>query len=298
MAPKIDVKAKLTADRGHLRGKVTRTHSNLDEVRVEDAQAKLVEFRELKSKLNKLDDQYLEYIFDPDNQDSYVSELNTIDEYNSKLTFILEKLRSILPTSNNSAHSSSEGGAHSNGTSNVKLKPTGAQLPKYNDKLGSLALLKFFAEFEEIVKRYNYGDYEQWVLLKSQLSGRPLDLLETLSTRDNSYAKAKELLTAAYANADVLKFEAIQRLLDLKNCDKKDAFWFATQMKMIAQEISFHKIKIDDILQFCFLSYMDPTLKQALIAITNNNHPSAGDGPEWFKEPFTKHVLSWGGSYR
>ena len=106
-----------------------------------------------------MDDQYLELIFDPDNQDSDVSDLNTIDEYNSKLPFILEKLWSILPTSNNSAHSTSEGGTHTNRTSNVKLKPPGAQLPKYNEKLDSLALLKFFAEFEKMVKRYNYGDY-------------------------------------------------------------------------------------------------------------------------------------------
>ena len=54
-------------------------------------------------------------------------------------------------------------------------------LPKFSGKEGE-DLLKFFHEFEHSVVRYSLSDYDKFILLKQNLTGRAKVLVESLET--------------------------------------------------------------------------------------------------------------------
>ena len=73
------------------------------------------------------------------------------------------------------------------------LKSTVAPLPTFRSKEGE-DLVKFLRCFEETATRFKYSDYDKLLLLKQQVSGRALTLINSLESDRQSYVHAKDLL--------------------------------------------------------------------------------------------------------
>ena len=155
-----------------------------------------------------------------------------------------------------------------------RLKAPNCPLPNYDDSQGSMALQKFFSELDEIFKKFDHSDYEQYIIFKPLIKGRGAKLIESLSTTDQSYLKAKKLILDAFANPKALKFECIDRLFKFKRANHPDAYNFATEIKLIYEEVQFQKVELEDVLQYCFLGGMNESLKSCVVQITNQNFPS------------------------
>ena len=67
--------------------------------------------------------------------------------------------------------------------SHTGLKRPTAPLPRFKGE----DLYKFFATFEETTNKYSYTEFDKLILLKQQLSGRALVLIDSLEIRNQIY---------------------------------------------------------------------------------------------------------------
>ncbi len=111
-------------------------------------------------------------------------------------------------------------------------------------------------------------------MLKEQISGRALVLVESLEISKQSYLEAKNLLTSALASPISQKYDAIKRLLDLNFPYAKDPYTFISEMRIIGESFKNLKIDIEMILQFCFWRAMNDTMQNQMVQITNKSKPS------------------------
>ena len=125
-------------------------------------------------------------------------------------------------------------------------------------KLPVGSLLKLFTEFENIIRKFSPTDYEQFMLLKQ--SGRSLKLIKTLAITDRLYDVAKKPLLEAFASPQSLKFESIRRLFKFQK-DRLEPRAFATEIRLIQEEVRINGVIIDDIMQYCFWSSMSEPIK-------------------------------------
>ena len=153
------------------------------------------------------------------------------------------------------------------------LKCPEAPLPVFNSDENE-DLDKFFREFDETTDRYSYSDYDKLLLMKKQLKGRALLLVNSLESDNQSYSKAKQLLKDALASPDQQKFSIIKQLKNLQMSDISDPFEYVSKMRSLSESVSKLKIDSDIFLQYFFLDGMTDLFKSQLIQITNKTRPS------------------------
>ena len=154
----------------------------------------------------------------------------------------------------------------------TKFKSPAAPFVKYEESTGALGLVKWFSEFEEIAAKFVLSDFEKFTLLKENITGEPLNLVNTINFQDRSFAAAKELLLTAFAQKGALKTEAVRKLLGLK--PTKNYHHYAAEMRNIREVFSANEIKLEDVFEHIFLDSMNGVLKRNLVKITNTNHPT------------------------
>ena len=125
-----------------------------------------------------------------------------------------------------------------------------------------------------MVNENNYEDYPKFLLLKQQVSGRASYLINSLESSKQSYKEAKALLERALASPLNLKYEAIQRLVDLKLSYETDPYYFISEFHIIRESFTSLKIDMNMILQFFIWNAMNDTFCNQLINITLDNKPS------------------------
>ena len=227
----------------------------------------LSKLEKLKNDLDILDSKILDDIWDEtkaNNDATYDAELDVIETYQDKLNDSISKLKFL----------NKPGVVHSSGGAQpTKLKAPQAPLPKYSDAC-NISLHKFFIEFENVLSRFDHNDFEQYILLKGQISGKGLILLENMDVNSQSYTKAKALLLEALSNPTLQKFNLLSRLFNLNSEKTQDPVLFASEIRLIKDEILSQNIDMDCVMQFCFLRGMGENLKTHLVQITNTNFPS------------------------
>ena len=264
--------ARARAERAPIRSRLSKINSTVfNETSLELIEQICSKVETLKLRLEELDKVVCEQIPDTSFATDYAKEAEESEKYDTMIMRIVAFCKGKLATAR--AAQAAPQPAHSAQTAaKPHFKSPNCPLPKYNENLGSLSLLKFLEDFKNITQRYEFSDFEYFCLLKQQIRGRALQLVEALPQKDQSFAKAEALLKAAFASPSALKHESIKRLLSFKR--PPDAYAFATEMKLIMEEIDFHKISIEDVMQFCFLQNMPEPIKAALIQITNTSYPS------------------------
>ncbi len=262
--------------RKYIRTKVTKYYnkveSSLNEFSKIQKDQYINELKEISIKLEELNLKIQTLNWDEsktDNEENHFKDLETCEVYNERIAETLSVLNNSLIEFN----TSSLPNQNLTFQPQMKLKPPKAPLPKF-DGSEDESLEKFFYNFEAIIDQFGYSSYEKFTLLKEQLSGRALILIESLEISKQSYKEAKDLLILALASPLNQKYSAIQKLLDLKLNYSKDPYTFVAEMRMISESFKVLEIDIDIMLQFFFWRSMNDTLQNQFIQITNSNKPS------------------------
>ena len=158
-------------------------------------------------------------------------------------------------------------------TARSVLKSPTAPLPSFSSEEGE-SLDIFLENFDAVLIKYNYADYDKFLLLKQQVSGRGSYLLDSLEPQKQTYREARSLLMSAFASKDLQKFKVIKQLSKLKLTHSSEPFQYISETRKIMHSFSELKITNDDIIQYFVLSGLNESFKDHLIAITNKIRPS------------------------
>ena len=248
---------------------VTETYNKLSEFYSYNHEQKTLLIAKLQSHLSELkeldkDIQSLIFTAESDEKD-FDSEFTKCDEYISKIQECLVSLNSNvahpdpIPNRPNSLQS--------------HLRSPVAPLPSFSSKEGE-DLSKFFIEFEQTISRFNYPDYDKLLLLKQQVSGRALFLINSLDIKNQGYNEAKTLLEKALGTKDIQIYNLIKQLSEIKLDNDDDPFVYMSKMCSLRDGFKTLKITSDMILQYFFWNGLNESFKLHLINITNETRPS------------------------
>ena len=134
--------------------------------------------------------------------------------------------------------------------------------------------MDFFKQFEETTSRFNFTDYDKFLLPKQQISGRAVSLINSLDSSQHSYANAKKLLLDALASPAVQKFNIIKQMAKLKLEYNTEPFEYIGQINNIKRAFGTLKVSTDDILQYFAWLGLNESFKSQFIQITNETRPS------------------------
>jgi len=263
--------------RGHLRTKVTKKckalSQSLHTLSTQEAVDNITVLDGLQDKLFKLDEKVTRALWASETDKAVrKEELTTCDKYEDELDRVRKLLKSRIAAVSTPEQPSSGRSKDFARISN-QLKLPKLPLPRYNHEKGE-SLERFFENFEAIVNKYEITGHEKFIFLEERLSGAPRTLIQSLQGTQQSYAEAKALLTKAFANELVQKYDIIKRLSSLKLSNDGDPYEFISNMRIIIQTFDTLKIDVKTVLQYFFWSALNDNFQRQLIAITNCNKPS------------------------
>lgn len=262
----------LVSSRKHVRAQITKlydkAYAKYDEIGSIEVSAMISKVDYLETEINKFNGQISVLLFeDKGDSEEFISELESCEAYTDKIG----ESRSLLQSKKSQLEQPLVPLVSSESIRPNKLKLPELPLPKYSHSRGE-TLLSFLAAFESVVKAYNLSSYEKFIFLKRQLLGPPLTLVESLEISQQSYESAVSLLKRAFASDVSQKFDAIQRLRDLR-CNNKP-YEFIGEMRLIRDLFSTLKIDVDIVMQFFAWHGLSTELQTQLINICNDNKPS------------------------
>ena len=257
--------------RSPIRTQITRQHNNITAniatlTNLEKSEL-LVKIKSYKDEVLKLNLQISKAMWaekeDEARLQAEITECGTYDDKIIRCIVLLENslatlTPAIAPAPNNSISA---------------LKPPEAAFPSFSGADDEI-LNHFLFGFEAITSRYKLQPYEHFSLLKKQLSGRALKLIDSLDPSEQSYAHAKDLLTQAFAVPIKEKFKIIQRLTELKLTYDTDPYSFISDMRIIIDSFKTLKIDTDLVLQYFLWNGLNDTFKKVLVDLTNETKPS------------------------
>ena len=150
-------------------------------------------------------------------------------------------------------------------------------------------LTKFLAAFKETTMKYSYPDFDKFILLKQQLSGRALILIDSLETRNQTYNEAKDLLTSAFASREVQVFKSIKNLTKIKLRTNNDPYNYISKMRNLIELVSSLNITSEHFLQIFFWNGLNETFQNQIIQICNKTRPTLADISNNFFEALERY---------
>ena len=259
-----------------MRSSVTRIYNDRDNFATYDG----VQIRNLRLKLNNLqtdlstiDDKVSALKFEADNDESSLeAELVACDGYRDKLCECIS-LMATVP----------QHPPDMRDTPRSLLKSPVAPLPHFSSLDGENLEL-FLSQFEETISKFKYTEYDKLLLLKQQITGRALLLIDSLEADRQTYTEAKGLLVSALASKPLQKFNVLKQLSSMKLGYGMEPFQYISDMRKITQSVKHLSIDISDVLQYFFFSGLNESFKSQLIVVTNNLRPTLAEINDKFFE--------------
>ena len=174
-------------------------------------------------------------------------------------------------------------------TARSLLKSPTAPLPEFKSREGE-DLLKFFQDFEDVTSLFRYSEYDRFVLLKQQISGRALVLLNSLESDKQGYEHAKKLLTEALASKDNRIFATIKQISEIRMTYDSDPFEYVSQMRNLTQLVSSLNLGHEDFLRYFFWQGLNDSFKHHMTAITNSSKPTLKEINEKFFQASERYL--------
>lgn len=170
------------------------------------------------------------------------------------------------------------------------LKSPTAPLPTFKSEENE-DLTKFFTDFEAITSLFKYSNYDKFVLLKQQVSGRALVLLNSLESDKKGYDHAKDLLVSALASKDTRTFNIIKQLTELKLEVGNDPFGYVSQMRNITEAVGKLQLDTDSFLRYFFWIGLNNKFQSILTQITNSSKPTLNQINDNFFEASDRYMI-------
>lgn len=254
------------ASRKHLRATVTRIHTDIgnfslyDDVKKHNVKLKLTN---IKTDLTNLDSKISELKFEDDgDEDVLLNDMIICEQYGDKISECVTRL-ALVPTVQPDVRD----------TPRSLLKSPVAPLPTFSSAQGENLEL-FLRNFEETISKYNYTEYDKLLLLKQQISGRALFLIDSLEAGSQTYSEAKALLMSALASKPVQVFNLMKQLSEMKLSYNSEPFQYISDIRKIMQSVKQLNVGIDDVMQYFFFIGLNEAFKNQLILVTNNSRPT------------------------
>ena len=176
-------------------------------------------------------------------------------------------------------------------TARSLLKSPTAPLPQFKSQEGE-DLLRFFKEFEDITSMFKYSEYDRFILLKQQVSGRASILLSSLESDKQGYLHAKNLLTQALATEDIQTFNVIKQLSEMKMDYDSDPFEYISKMRTLTETVQTLNLDADSFLRYFFWQGLNESFKTHLTQITNFSKPTLQQINDKFFEAAERYQVS------
>ena len=114
---------------------------------------------------------------------------------------------------------------------------------------------------------FKYSDYDKFILLKQQISGRALVLLGSLESDKQGYVHAKKLLTDALASKDLRNFNTIKKISEINMKFDSDPFEYVSQMRNLTQAAESLSLEREDFLRYFFWQGLNDQFKTLALLI-------------------------------
>ena len=269
--------SQLISSRANFRRQLSRIHndvSNLPSKSPKEKELVTAKLKRIQTELERLDPQIREPKWEANLSDEVKAEVENNKEIDESSKYE-DKLSECLYASSQSGDQDQGGIRDFTGHSQAlsMLKSATAPLPTFNSKEGE-DLTKFFMQFEEITKRFNYTEYDKYLLLKQQITGRASTLIEYLDSTQHSYQSAKELLLDALASPTIRKFNVLKEMANLKLNYSTEPFEYIGKINSIHKSFTALAMTTDDILQYFSWTGLNESFKTQLVQITNEAKPS------------------------
>ena len=226
-------------------------------------------------KLNQLDEKIIELQYSSEIDGAKLStDLELNEQYQAKIISCLINLEDPVSTPTPSVTprvSTVSERPHS------LLRSIEAPLPVFSACADGEDLACFLRQFEDTLSKYNTPDYDKLVLLKRQLSGRALILINSLEADRQGYEHAKDLLQQALASPRVVIFNIIEKLTKLKMTPNSEPFNYISQMRLLRESVGKNEITIEDFLNYFFWVGLEPDFQSIIVQMTNKPKPSMDD---------------------
>lgn len=261
----------LTKSRQYVRQRVTKLCSKIDAepspLTPNQRSIYSDRLRDLSLELRDLNKKVFSLATDDTVDESTVAQyIDDDDVYDEKISLYLSNLKtaSIVP------------GDRNNDKVHHKLKLPEVPLPVFSSKKDE-SLKKFLRSFESIISKHNLSSYEKFIYLRSQLSGGPRVLIDSLDVDQQSYETAKTLLEQAFDCTLTAKYDLIQKLSCLRLPNNAEPYSFIGEMRTIVAGTESLKISVNDILQYFIWHALNDRFQSHIIAITNKSKPSLAE---------------------
>ena len=266
----------LNSSRKYIRSQVTRSFNKGEELRQlssEDKAALKAALLSYQVDLKDLNQKILALKFsDIDDESALESEFASCNEYSDRI------FKCIALLDSNTGHR-----GDSLDEARTLLKSPTAPLPKFSSGEEE-DILKFFKQFEETLSRFKYPDSDKLLLLRQQVSGRGLTLLNSLETSKQLYVEAKKLLTTAFALPLAQKFKVIRQISEIKLDYGEEPFEYISKMRTLTESVKDLGITQEHFMQYFFWHGLNESFRNHLTQITNKNRPSLAEISEHFFE--------------
>jgi len=262
--------------RGHLRSRVTllfdrrNTYATLPPAERNALNAKLsshlVKLQELDSEIQT------SKWSGEENLDGLNEELDSCEEYADRIRLCMAELNNEVPPVPTHDQARPVRTVNAFDAARSLLKSPTAPLPKYSGQ-ESEDLTRFLSQFQETISKFNYPNYDKFLLLKQQLSGRALILVESLEVNRQTYDEAVELLKAALDSPVTKKFNVIKQLTELSLKSYADPFEYISKYRKLSEIIEMLNVNRDGFLQYFFWTGLTDNFRDEYVQITNETKP-------------------------
>ena len=270
--------SELTAQRGFVRGKVTRLYGKLlaehDDWGKTDLSLNILKAQNLLTEIKELDDKILSICIALKKDQSELEQRSEDDEnYMDKLLLVISQCENANTDSKSSVNIS--GASAQPLTFSQKIKLPTIELPKFGNKKGE-NLAKFLKNLDTILSDSSLKPYQKFLYLKKQLYDAPLTVIEsfTVTDYDSCYDEAKKLLSEAFDSAEKSKRATINALSELKLNYNEQPYNYIASVRTIQDEIKSQNLNVDDFIRHFIWNGFNKQMQTHLTQITNKCTPT------------------------
>ena len=285
--------AQLTKLRGILRTRVTKLVSKVNSnIASYDAQLRNLNLQKLQSmqvELRQMDRDILPLYLENNLSGEQIEAHNDEEEeYQDKLLLAMSSLQSA-PTAEQQSGIAAGPGPSTTPQSFQKSNLPKVPLPEFCN-FQNEDVKKFLRAFEFVISKYNLSSYEKFLYLKSQLSGSPQPLIDSIDVDQQSFEVARDLLEKAFDSTQHAKHNAIKLLSNLKLDFKTDPYSFIGQMRTMKSNFDSLSISVPDIQQFFVWNALNSKFQTHVTNITNKTSPSLTEIEECIFEATDRYI--------